>query len=104
MYYYFRAMLASNIAQSGATFGVAVKTKDKNIREMAIPAGISALLAGVTEPAMYGITLKLKRPMIAACIASGIGGLMAGFMSLKAYAFATPCLTAIVQFVSSGRW
>ena len=94
------AMLASNIAQSGATFGVAVKTKDKNIREMAIPAGISALLAGVTEPAMYGITLKLKRPMIAACIASGIGGLMAGFMSLKAYAFATPCLTAIVQFVS----
>ena len=52
------AMLASNIAQAGATFGVAVKTKDSNTRQMAIPAGISALLAGVTEPAMYGITLK----------------------------------------------
>lgn len=51
------AMLCSNTAQAGATFGVACKTKDKNMREMAIPAGISALLAGVTEPAMYGVTL-----------------------------------------------
>lgn len=45
------AMLTSNIAQAGATFGVAAKTKDKELREMAIPAGISALLAGVTVPA-----------------------------------------------------
>ncbi len=94
------AMLASNMAQAGATFGVAAKTKDKELREMAIPAAISALLAGVTEPAMYGITLRLKKPMIAACIASGIGGLITGIVSLKAYAFATPCLTAIVQFIA----
>ena len=94
------AMLASNTAQAGATFGVAAKTKDKELREMAIPAGISALLAGVTEPAMYGITLRLKKPMIAACIASGIGGLITGIVTLKAYAFATPCLTAIVQFIA----
>lgn len=94
------AMLASNIAQAGATFGVAAKTKDSNLREMAIPAGISALLAGVTEPAMYGITLRLRKPMVAACIASGIGGLIAGLTTLKACAFATPCLTAIVQFIS----
>ena len=94
------AMLASNTAQAGATFGVAAKTKDKELREMASPAGISALLAGVTEPAMYGITLRLKKPMIAACIASGIGGLITGIVTLKAYAFATPCLTAIVQFIA----
>ena len=94
------AMLASNTAQAGATFGVAAKTKDKDLREMAIPAGISALLAGVTEPTMYGITLRLRKPMVAACIASGIGGLIAGFTTLKACAFATPCLTAIVQFIS----
>lgn len=94
------AMLASNTAQAGATFGVAAKTKDKELREMAIPAGISALLAGVTEPAMYGITLRLKKPMVAACIASGIGGLIIGIVTLKAYAFATPCLTAIVQFIA----
>lgn len=94
------AMLASNIAQAGATFAVAVKTKDSKMRQIAIPAGISALLAGVTEPAMYGVTLKLKKPMYAACIAGGVGGVIMGFVKLKAYAFATPCLTAIVQFIS----
>ena len=94
------AMLCSNTAQAGATFGAAFKTKDKEMRQMAIPAGISALLAGVTEPAMYGITLKLRKPMIAACIASGVSGLICGIVQLKAYAFATPCLTALVQFIS----
>ena len=65
------AMLCSNTAQAGATFGAAFKTKDKEMKQMAFPAGVSALLAGVTEPAMYGVTLKLKKPMIAACIAGG---------------------------------
>lgn len=94
------AVLCSNTAQAGAAFGVAFKTRDRDMKKMAIPAGISALLAGVTEPAMYGVTLKLKKPMIAACIAGGIGGLIAGIVHLKAYAFATPCLTAIVQFIA----
>ena len=94
------AMLCSNTAQAGATFGAAFNTKDKEMRQKAIPAGISALLAGVTEPAMYGITLKLRKPMIAACIASGVSGLICGIVQLKAYAFATPCLTALVQFIS----
>lgn len=94
------AMLCSNTAQAGATFGAAFKTKDKELRQMAFPAAISALLAGVTEPAMYGVTLRLKKPMIGACIAGAVGGLIAGFANLKAFAFATPCLTAIVQFIS----
>ncbi len=94
------AMLCSNTAQAGATFGAAFKIKDKDIKQMAFPAAISALLAGVTEPAMYGVTLRLKKPMIGACIAGAIGGLIAGFVNLKAFAFATPCLTAIVQFIS----
>lgn len=94
------AMLCSNTAQAGATFGAAFKTKDKEMKQMAFPAGVSALLAGVTEPAMYGVTLKLKKPMIAACIAGGIGGFVSGLVQLKGYAFATPCLTALVQFIS----
>lgn len=94
------AMLCSNTAQAGATFGAAFKTKDKEMKQMAFPAGVSALLAGVTEPAMYGVTLKLKKPMIAACIAGGIGGFVSGLVQLKGYAFATPCLTALVQFSS----
>ena len=94
------AMLASNTAQAGAAFGAAFKTKDKELKQLAFPAAVSALLAGVTEPAMYGVTLRLKKPMIAACIASGLGGLVSGIVNLKAYAFATPCMTALVQFIS----
>lgn len=95
------AMLSSNLAQSGASLAVAIKSKDTKMKQVAFPAAISAVLAGVTEPAMYGVTLKLKKPMYAACIASAIGGVITGFVQLKAFAFATPCLTAIVQFVES---
>lgn len=57
------AMLCSNTAQAGATFGVAFKTKDKEMKQMAFPAGVSALLAGVTEPAMYGVCKTLRNDL-----------------------------------------
>lgn len=94
------AMLCSNTAQAGATFGAAFKTKDKEMKKMAFPAAVSALLAGVTEPAMYGVTLKLKKPMVAACISGGIGGLLVGILQVKSYAFVTPSMTSLVQFIS----
>ena len=85
---------------TGATFGAAFKTKDKEMKKMAFPAAVSALLAGVTEPAMYGVTLKLKKPMVAACISGGIGGLIVGILQVKSYAFVTPSMTSLVQFIS----
>lgn len=94
------AMLCSNTAQAGATFGAAFKTKDKEMKKMEFPAAVSALLAGVTEPAMYGVTLKLKKPMVAACISGGIGGLIVGILQVKSYAFVTPSMTSLVQFIS----
>lgn len=94
------AMLCNNTAQAGAAFGAAFKTKDKEMKKMAFPAAVSALLAGVTEPAMYGVTLKLKKPMVAACISGGIGGLIVGILQVKSYAFVTPSMTSLVQFIS----
>lgn len=85
---------------AGATFGAAFKTKDKEMKKMAFPAAVSALLAGVTEPAMYGVTLKLKKPMVAACISSGIGGLIAGFLKVKAYTAVNASMTSLVGFIS----
>lgn len=85
---------------AGATFGAAFKTKDKEMKKMAFPAAVSALLAGVTEPAMYGVTLKLKKPMVAACISGGIGGLIAGFLKVKAYAAVNASMTSLVGFIS----
>ncbi len=92
-------VLCSNLAQAGATFAVSVKSKDSKTKQIALPAAISALLAGVTEPAIFGITLRFKKVMYAACAASGICGVIVGFIKLKAYAFATPALTSLVMFI-----
>lgn len=94
------AMLPSNLAQGGASLAVSLKTKNKDLKQVASASSISALLAGVTEPAMYGVTIKYKKPLIASMIASGVAGLYAGIVSLKAYVFATPALIAIVQFIN----
>lgn len=94
------AMLSSNLAQAAASTGVAIKTKDGKMRQVAFPAAISAFFAGVTEPAMYGVTLRLKTPMIAACIGSAAGGFFCGLTGTASYGAATPCITSIIQFIS----
>ena len=69
----FVSQVCSNVAQSGASFAVAVRSKDPNMKQLASASGVSAIM-GITEPALYGVTLKLKRPVVAAAIAAGIGG------------------------------
>lgn len=75
----------SNIAQGGASLAVALFSKDSKMRQTASAAGITAVLAGVTEPALYGVNLKLKKPLIAACIGGGLSGMFAGLVGLYAY-------------------
>lgn len=91
-------MLASNIAQSGATFAVAVKTKNKELKQLAASAGLTALM-GITEPSLYGVTLKLKKPLIASMIGGALGGLYAGLSGLVRYAFVSPGLAALPAFI-----
>ena len=67
----------SNICQGAASLAVAVKTKNRELRQVASSAGITALL-GVTEPAMFGVTLRLKKPLYAVMIGGACGGLYAG--------------------------
>lgn len=93
-------MLASNLAQGSSSLAVALKTKNKDLKQVASASGISALLAGVTEPAMYGVTLRLKKPMIACVIAGGVAGIYSGITALKAYVYATPAIVALPQFIS----
>ncbi|MDB8709580.1 beta-glucoside-specific PTS transporter subunit IIABC [Mediterraneibacter gnavus] len=64
----------NNMAQAGATLGVFLKTKDKSVKELAGPAALSAVLAGITEPAIYGVTLRFKRPFFIGAVFSGIAG------------------------------
>ena len=90
----------SNIAQGGAAFGAAFKTKNEEVRSEGIACGISATIAGVTEPAMYGINLRFIRPMIAATIAAGISGLICGIFEVHGYVAAgTASLLTTITFI-----
>lgn len=93
----FISQVCANIAQSGSSFAVAVKSKDENMKQLASAAGVSALM-GITEPALYGVTLKLKRPVVAAAIAAGIGGIVGGLLHVSLY-IAQNCIMAIPAFI-----
>ena len=60
-------------------------------------------MAGITEPALYGVTLRLKRPMLGACIGAVAGGLFGGFFQMKCFGIATPAIVTIVQYVEEDR-
>lgn len=75
---------ACTFATSAVVLAIFIKTKDKRLKEMAIPNFISGIF-GVTEPAIYGMLLPLKKPFIISCIASGIGGAFYGFFNLRKF-------------------
>ena len=91
-------MLAANIAQGGAALCVAVKAKSPRLKELAASSGFTAVL-GITEPAMYGVNLKLKRPFLAVMIGGAAGGMFAGFSGLRCYAPGAPGLAALPLFI-----
>ena len=81
--------LCSNMAQGAASLVVALRSKNKDFKQIAGSSAFSALFAGITEPALYGVTLRLKRPMLGACIGGAVGGLVGGFFQMKCFGIAT---------------
>lgn len=75
---------ACTFATSAVVLAIFFKTKDKKLKEMAIPNFISGIF-GVTEPAIYGILLPLKKPFIISCIAGGIGGAFYGYFNFRKF-------------------
>ncbi|MCF0116059.1 MAG: PTS transporter subunit EIIC, partial [Erysipelotrichaceae bacterium] len=94
--------LAVNIAEAGAACAVALKTKNVELKSTAFSATLSAML-GITEPALYGVNLRLKRPFIAMMIGSFIGGCFCGLIGLAAPTFATPSILTCAIFVPAGK-
>ncbi len=95
------AFLLHNMAEGGACLGVALKTKDKKLRTDAISCAVGCIVSGVTEPAIYGINLRLKKPLIAVVISGGIGGCVAGFLGAKAFEMGYSSILAIPIFEST---
>ncbi|MFL2121632.1 beta-glucoside-specific PTS transporter subunit IIABC [Marinilactibacillus psychrotolerans] len=96
---YLPASLAHNISESGACFAVALKTKDEKLRATAISSGISALF-GITEPALYGVTILHKRVLYSVIISSLISGSFIGIMAVEAFALVGPGLASITMFAN----
>lgn len=78
------SVFIASFAQTGAIIGVFAKTKEQKVKTLAIPAIISGFF-GVTEPAIYGISLPLKKPFIISCVIGGLGGALLGFFDVQQY-------------------
>lgn len=96
--FYGPASFVSNICQGAASLAIAVKTKSKATRQLTISTGISALL-GITEPALYGVTIKNKKVLFAVMAGGGIGGLYAGLNHVVRYAPGAPGLATFALFI-----
>ncbi|QDP39197.1 beta-glucoside-specific PTS transporter subunit IIABC [Radiobacillus deserti] len=98
----FTAMITPAIlAQAGAALGVWLKTKQKRVKAIAAPATIAGLF-GVTEPAIYGITLRFKKPFFIACMAGAIGGAIVGVSGASSKSVGLPGITTLPVFFGEG--
>ena len=88
------------VAQAAACFGVAIKTRDKAMKNVSLSAGLTGVF-GITEPAIYGVTLRLKKPFVAGCISGALGALVVAFFGSKNYVYAgLPGLLTTVNAIS----
>ena len=74
---------AANVAQGAAALAVALKSRDKKVKSLALPSSLSAFM-GITEPAIFGVNLRFFKPFIAGCIGGGCGALYASLVHLGA--------------------
>lgn len=96
---YNAASLAHNISEAGGCFAVSIRTKDKALRSTAVSAGISALF-GITEPALYGVTILHKRVLYGVMIGAFTGGAFLGVQAVEAYVAVGPGIASLSMFIS----
>lgn len=92
------AYLLHNMAEGGACLGVGLRAKDKAFKAECFSVAFGCIVAGVTEPAVYGINLRLKRPMIGVMAGAAAGGIVAGIMGATAYVYGYSTILAIPIF------
>lgn len=77
-------MMVANFAQAGSALGVSLRTKNSKLKSLSLSTSITAFM-GITEPAMYGVNMRLKKPFIAALIGGAAGGAFLSLFKVKAY-------------------
>ncbi|CCK85131.1 PTS system, beta-glucoside-specific IIABC component [Lactobacillus equicursoris DSM 19284 = JCM 14600 = CIP 110162] len=92
--------LCSNMSQAAASLAVGLKSKNKELKSLALSSSATAYLGGITEPALFGVNLRLKKPMYGAMIGGAIAGIVASFMKIKAFIYVTPAFLSLPMWVS----
>ena len=92
-------MIFANVNQGAASLAVGLKTKNKKIRSLATSSGVTAIL-GITEPAMYSINLRYKRPFYCVIVGNALAGLLCGLLQVKMFAYAGGGIFAVPAFGS----
>lgn len=99
----FTGLQASAVfAQAGAALGVFFKTKDKDMKGVSLSAAVTGLF-GITEPAIYGVNLRLKKPMICGCIAGAVAGAVAGGFNAVSWGYNMPGIATIPAYFKAGH-
>ncbi|MFR2366028.1 MAG: beta-glucoside-specific PTS transporter subunit IIABC [Eubacterium sp.] len=99
----FTGLQASAVfSQAGATFGVFLKTKNKDMKGVSASAAITGLF-GITEPAIYGVNLRLKKPMICGCIAGAVGGAIGGAFHAVSWSYNMPGIATLPAYFKVGH-
>lgn len=91
-------MLASNVAQGGAALAVAIRTRKRDVKALATSAGVTAV-CGITEPALFGVTLKYRSALYSTMAAGGIAGVFLGFMKARTYAGGSPGFLVLPGYI-----
>jgi len=79
--------IGANLSLGGSSLAVAFKTKNPELRQTAFAAAASAIVAGISEPALYGVNLKYRMLFIFGCIGAALGGGITGLLQVKTYSF-----------------
>ncbi len=94
-----------NFGIAAATLAIFLKTKKNDVKEVAAPATISALIGGVTEPAVYGLLLKYRIPMIIVCLVNGVGGAICAIFNVtRDVQMSVNLLTIPAIWAVYGKW
>lgn len=95
---------AAVLAQAGAALAVMIKTKNTSMKELAGPSALSGFVAGITEPAIYGVTLRLKKPFYYGIVGGAVGGAIAAAGGSASSSFVFPSLLGLSAYMQHGNF
>lgn len=94
------ALFISNMGLAGCDLGVFIKSKNKELKTMALSAMVTALIPGIAEPSIFGICLKEKTPAVANILGCMVAGVVQGLITVHAFIYTFPSIPSVLMFYS----